>query len=311
MLVDAALLLLGGLMLYFGAEWLVRGAAGLAESMGVSPLVIGLTVVAWGTSAPELAVSIVSALGGKPEIAIGNVVGSNIANIGLILGVTAIIAPPRVDGSLVRRELPVLAAATLALPLLLTRSPLGRVGGALFVAAAALFTWATLRWSRGPVSADAPPRAAVPRRTGIRIAQVVGGLALLLAGGKVFVSGAVELALHVGMSERVVGLTIVAIGTSLPELAASLVAAMRGHSELAVGNVVGSNIFNILLILGLTSVLRPLGGDVSRMHVDLGFLLGLTVLGIWSMRCARSISRAEGALLIAGYAGFVTLLALS
>ncbi len=306
MLVHVGLLLLGGILLYFGAEWLVRGGAGLARAFGVSPLVVGLTVISYGTSAPELAVSMLSGLEGKPQIALGNVIGSNIANIGLILGLTALIAPPRVDSSLARRELPVLLLASALLPLILLHGVAGRLVALGFLAGAFGFTYATLRWAR-PASDSGDQEPDLPGKSN-RLALsglAVLGLAVLLVGGKVFVGGAVGLAHHFGMSERVIGLTVVAIGTSLPELAASLVAALRGHSELAIGNVIGSNIFNVLLILGATGLVAPLHGSLHDMRLDLGTMLALTVFCVWSLRRSRRVTRLEGALLTATYLSFL------
>lgn len=310
MLTDVGLLLLGGVLLYFGAEWLVRGAAGLARVFGISPLVVGLTVVSYGTSAPELAVSLVAALDGKSAIALGNVLGSNIANIGLILGLTALISPPRVDASLARRELPVLVLATAAVPVCLIGGVIQRFEGVLLTAGAIGFTLVTLRWSRGePTGQVEDEPAEKGSRLGLAAFAVVG-LVTLLIGGKVLVDGAVGLALAFGMTERVVGLTVVAIGTSLPELAASLVAALRGHSELAVGNVVGSNIFNVLLILGVTSTVSPIAGSLSESRVDLLVMGALTTLCVLSLRRQRRVSRTEGVLYTAGYVAFLTALAL-
>ena len=310
MLLNLGLLLLGGTLLYFGAEWLVRGGAGLARAFEVSPLVVGLTVISYGTSAPELAVSMLSGLDGKPQIALGNVIGSNIANIGLILGVTALIAPPRVDGSLARRELPVLLVASLALPLILVHGLAGHLVALGFVAGAIGFTYAALRWARPDAQPDDEPGGDQPATANRLVLSglAVLGLALLLGGGKVFVNGAIGLAHHFGMTERVIGLTVVAIGTSLPELAASLVAALRGHSELAIGNVIGSNIFNVLLILGATGLVAPLHGSLHAMRLDLGTMLALTVFCIWSLRRSRRVTRVEGALLTAGYCGFLVAL---
>ncbi|MCA9595613.1 MAG: calcium/sodium antiporter [Myxococcales bacterium] len=310
MLANVGLLVLGVVALYFGAEWLVRGAAGLARMLGVSPLVVGLTVVSYGTSAPELAVSTVAALDGKSDIALGNVVGSNIANIGLILGITALIAPPLVQGSLLRRELPVLLLATAAIPVFLMGGEIHRWEGILLVLGALLFTIATLKWS-GRASPESEELPDVPEAGGSKIGLALLsllGLGVLLVGGKVFVTGAVGMALQLGMSERVVGLTVVAVGTSLPELAASLVAAMRGHSEIAVGNVVGSNIFNVLLILGTASALRPITGDLSAMRLDLAVVGLLTVLCVISMRAQRRIPRWEGGVFLAIYVSFLALL---
>lgn len=323
MLYFVILLALGSVGLYLGAEWLVRGAAGLAALLGVRPLAIGLTVVAYGTSAPELVVSGLSAFEGKSALALGNVVGSNVANIGLILGATALIAPPLVKAGLMRRELPILLLATAAVPALLLDGAIGRLeGGALLVGAGA-FTWLTLRSVQEGARRSTPPPApndpAVPTVREDPHVEVLGraalagitlaGLAVLGGGGKLFVDGAVGLALAFGMSERVVGLTIVAIGTSLPELAASLVAALRGHSDIAVGNVLGSNIFNILLILGAAALVRPIGAELASVRVDLAAMCALTVLCAIAMRTARKIQRVEGALLLAGYAAFLAVLA--
>lgn len=306
-------LLLGGLLLYFGAEWLVRGAAGLARAFSVPALVVGLTVVAYGTSAPELVVSSVASLGGKGEIALGNVIGSNIANLGLILGITAVISPPRIAGSLIRREVPVMLAASLLLPLLLVDGQVSRLEAALFLAAAIGFTAWTLRAAkRGDAAAVAQEaEAEIPsgRHAKLKLGLLTMlGLALIVAGGEVFVRGASGVALELGMSERIVGLTIVAIGTSLPELATSLVAAYRGHSSLAVGNVVGSNIFNLLLILGVAGTVRPISGALATFGLDIAVMLGLTLLGVYSLRGARLMKRAEGTVLVAGYVGFLAVL---
>jgi cation:H+ antiporter len=309
---DFGLLALGAVALYFGAEWLVRGAAGLARAFGVSPLVVGLTVVSYGTSAPELAVSIVAAQGGKPDIALGNVVGSNIANIALILGITALIAPPQVEGRLIRRELPVLMLSALAVPAALLSGSIERHEGVLLTTAAVLFTLLTFRWARvGAVGAAQPSHDAVPwsRRSGLLLLSLVG-LAVLLVGGNVFVTGAVGLATAFGMSEKTVGLTVVAVGTSLPELAASLVAALRGHSELAVGNVVGSNIFNVLLILGVTSTIAPITGSLAAGRFDLSVMVCLTAFAVFVMRRQRVVTRWEGGLLTAIYVAFLAVLAL-
>jgi cation:H+ antiporter len=315
-LLDLLRLAAGVTFLYFGAEWLVRGAAGLARAYGVRPLVIGLTVVAYGTSAPELAVSGLAAFEGKSEIALGNVIGSNIANIGLILGLSALISPPGVDPTLIRREVPALLVATLLIPAFLWSGEIGRVEGGLLVLGAAAFTVLTLRAAakvpagefRGDVAAEVEQEAGQGSRPRLALIALVG-LAVLLAGGKVFVDGAVNLALAVGMSERLVGLTVVAIGTSLPELAASLMAATRGHSELAVGNVVGSNIFNALLILGGASLVRPISADVWTLRLDLAVMVAFGFGAALLLRGARRLRRAEGAVLVLAYLGFLAALA--
>jgi len=299
-------------LLYYGAGWLVQGASTLARSLGLTPMVIGLTVVAFGTSAPELVVSTLAAMTNKPAIALGNVVGSNIANIGLILGLTALIAPPIAEGSLVARELPVLLIATAAVPLVLIDGTIGRIDAAIFVMGGIAFTYATLRWTdREPKSLAEPDSANHKPETLGKWALtglVVAGLVVLFIGGKAFVEGAVGVATWLGVSDRFVGLTVVALGTSLPELAASLVAAMRGHSELAVGNVIGSNILNILLILGIAGLVHPIPGTLSESALDLT-LMGLLTLGCAvAVRCERRITRLEGTVLLAGYFAFIGLL---
>jgi cation:H+ antiporter len=318
---DLVLLLVGGVGLYFGAEWLVSGASRLALSLRIPQLVVGLTVVAYGTSAPEVIVSIQAATGGHGDVALGNVIGSNIANLGLILGLSVLIRPARVDGALRRRELPLLLASTLALPAILYDGLVQAWESCVLVLAAVAYTlWAVRSARSQPVLAEALTQTAVtaeaadlggaPAPSG-RARQVVValvGLAVLLIGGHIFVTAAATLARSWGMSERIVGLTIVAIGTSLPELATSLIAAGRGHSDIAVGNVVGSNIFNVLLCLGAAGLLGTVSGSPSNLAFDLGVLILMTAAGVVFMRTARTFRRWEGVALLAAYAGFLTYL---
>jgi cation:H+ antiporter len=255
-------------------------------------------------------VSTLAALAGKPAIALGNVIGSNIANIGLILGLTAVIAPPVAEGSLRTRELPVLLIATAAVPLVLLDGSIGRLDALGMLFGAVVFTYATLRWTEREPNSLADPDAGEPEQLGkLALTGLVAvGLVVLFVGGKAFVEGAVGVATWWGVDDRVVGLTVVALGTSLPELAASLVAAMRGHSELAVGNVVGSNILNILLIFGVTGLVRPIPGVLGDMALDMVLMGGLTLLCAIAIRRERRVSRFEGVLLLAGYLGFIGLL---
>lgn len=326
MALDIVRLLGGGVLLYFGAEWLVGGAAGLARAMRVSSLLIGLTVVAYGTSTPEVIVGIEAAVSGRGDIALGNVIGSNIANLGLILGACTLVRPAKVEGALVRREIPVLVVTALLVPLLLLGAAVHRWEGALLVVAAIGYTWIMVRGARGPAastdaaadaaiteqaaeSAGAPkePSSASKSRLG---AVALAGLVALMIGGHFFVEGAVGVAESLGMSERVVGLTIVAIGTSLPELATSIIAAWRGHSEIAVGNVVGSNVFNVLLCLGGASVAGEITVPGPRIWIDVGAMVALTLLGAFMMRTERTVTRIEGGVLLAAYAGFLAAVAL-
>jgi cation:H+ antiporter len=305
-ILDLLQLAAGAAMLYFGAEWLVKGAAGLALALRIPPVVVGATVVAYATSAPELTVSVAAALEGKSAITLGNVIGSNVANLGLILGLTALIAPPLVGPGLIRRELPVLLATTLLPVVLLRDGRITRVEGAVMLLGSVAFSlWMLRAQSQAPGTTSELPADDGKHSRGALAAIGLVGLALLVGGGKVFVDGAVAIARAAGMSERVVGLTIVAAGTSLPELAASVVAALRGHSDIAVGNVVGSNIFNVLLILGATAVVHPVEGSLRDMGADLVALFALTIMAIIALRTGRKIQRWEGAVLLGGYVAFL------
>lgn len=310
----------GGLLLYFGAEWFVGGASALALALRVRQILVGLTVVAYGTSAPEIIVGIQAASAGHGEVALGNVIGSNIANIGLILGIAALIRPARVDGALRRRELPVLVVSTAVMPLLLLDSVVSRweACGLLFVAAG--YTGWMIRAARSAASiatagvdaktaGEAADAAGAPKPVGTLRAALTAavGLAVLLVGGHLFVDGAVSVAHALGMSDRLVGLTIVAVGTSLPELVTSVIAARRGHSDLAVGNVVGSNIFNTFVCLGAAGLAGSLGAPLHTLGADLVALVVMTGLAAAFIRTERHISRLEGGVAVALYAMFTAI----
>ena len=314
-MIFAVLSIAAGLaLLYGGAEGLVRGSAGLALRLGLSPLVVGLTVVAFGTSSPELVVSLDAAVAGRGALALGNVIGSNISNYALILGVTALIRPLKAETQLIRVDIPLVIAASGVVGLFLLDGELGRIEGGLLVIGLAAYLVFTLRKAR---QAPAPERAALAEdvpapptgsawRDGLLAA---GGLALLVAGARLLVSGAVVVAEALGMSQAVIGLTVVAVGTSLPELATSIVAALGGKGDLAVGNVVGSNLFNLLGILGLAALVRPLAGTGISVF-DVGVMIGLAVLLLPLMRTGFALSRREGTLLLLAYAGYVAVLLL-
>lgn len=317
---DVIQLCVGIAILYWGAEWLIRGSATVARAFGVKALVIGLTVVAYGTSAPELAVSTEAALDHATPIALGNVIGSCAANISLILGLTALIAPPTIDGRIIRREVPVLLGSAIAVPVLLSDGVISRNEGLILIGCAMLFTILTLTVSsRSDVDDELAEKRTSAEDAGasyggrgrprgspvVAIVMSSAGLALLVLGSDLFVRGARSVAGDLGMSERMLGLTIVAIGTSLPELIASLVAATRGQSALAVGSVIGSNLLNVFLVLGVVAYLRPIRVG-ERMHVvDLIGLVAITLLGVLFMRGSRRVSRLEGAILVAAYAAFL------
>lgn len=316
--IDIVRLAIGVLVLYLGAIALVRGSATLAQAFGVRPLVIGLTVIAYGTSAPELAVSTKAAVDHAQSIALGNVIGSCAANISLILGITALIAPPIVERRIIRREIPILLASAVAIPLCLIDGRISRLEGVLLIACAVLFTIATLTFSaRADADGDGVPDAEagasrLPRDTGpprpaaraFALVLAALGLALIVAGSGVFLHGARGIAARAGMSERVIGMTVIAIGTALPELIASIAAALRHQSGLVVGSVIGSNLLNVFLVLGVVAYIRPIEATVHT--VDLVGLLAITLLGALVLRGSRRITRLEGVILIAAYAGFVT-----
>jgi cation:H+ antiporter len=316
MLTSSLLVALGLVALYFGAEWLVRGAARLAAALRVRPLFIGLTVVAFGTSAPEFVVTVVAAVQGKSAVALGNVVGSNIANVGLILGVTALIAPVSVSLKLVNRELPVLVVATLVFYALAWRLEIGRGTGILFVLSLIAFTWVALRWAQQEPSAVAEEYRAFEQEEGMLrrfklardAALILVGLVVLVGGGHALVVGAVELARRASISDAVIAVTLVAVGTSLPELATSLVAAVRKEADIVVGNLVGSNLFNILGALGLAAAARPLAVEAALLRFDFVAMLIFSVAMAVVLRTGQRVSRVEGGMLLVGYTGFVAAL---
>lgn len=308
--VDVTLLVLGVGVLYYGAEWLVRGSARLAASLGVSPIVVGLTVVSFGTSAPELVVCTVAAFGGNPDLAIGNVMGSNLANIGLILGLTSIVRPLEVHARVVWREMPLMLLVTAALYPLVWDGLLGRGDGViLLMALTAYLVFVFQSVEDEPVEIlgeyedfmKASTDGADMTVHASDVLWVILGSACLVLGGYCIVEGAVQVASALGISQVVIGLTVVAVGTSLPELATSLVAAVRKEADIAVGNVIGSNIFNIAAILGTTSVLAPIPIRSTILTGELPAVLLISLLLFPVLRSDWIISRLEGVLLLGAY----------
>jgi len=316
---DVVLLLAGLALLLGGGDLLVRGAAGIARGLGVSPLAIGLTVVAFGTSAPELAVNLIAALQGSAGLSFGNVVGSNIANLGLILGLTACVRPLDIQGSVILREIPLMILATVA-TLVMALDPalrgqtaaLDRTDGILLLLLFGLFLYAVvldvLRQRRDPLLKEAAelPVARSRRKILADALMVLGGLFGLAFGGDLLVGAATNIARTLGMSDAVIGLTIVAVGTSLPELATSALAARRKETDIAVGNLVGSNIFNLLFVLATTCTIAPLELPGSG-ALDLGAALGISLLLLpMAITGRRVLSRAEGAVLLALWVAFTS-----
>jgi cation:H+ antiporter len=308
MLNDALFMGVGVGLLTAGAVGLVRGGTALALRLGLPPLVVGLTVVAFGTSMPELVVSVRAALDGRGAIAVGNVVGSNICNIGLILGLSAIIRPLSVRAQVIRFDVPIVIGCSLLAGWLLRDGALGRPEAALLAAGIVSYTafsvWAARREPQAVVHLEfAEGLPAVRGRAWRDLVLLPVGLALLLLGARLFVDGAVSVAGGFGVSPAVVGLTIVATGTSLPELATSLVAAARGAGDIGVGNAVGSNVFNLLAVLGAAGLARPLS-DSGIASVDLLLMIGLVVVLLPVMRTGFTISRLEGLALVGVYVAY-------
>lgn len=308
-------------ILIAGAELLVRGASRLAVGFGISPLVVGLTVVAFGTSSPELAVSIGSALSGQADIALGNVVGSNIANVLLILGISALITPLVVTQKLVRREVPLMIGVSFLLLLLGLNGKIGRLEGLLLFAGVTAYTVFAIRQSRQETAAIQAEYAAEfgkaagqlsTRQVLVNIGFVIVGLALLLLGARWLVNGAVSIARALGLSELVIGLTVIAVGTSLPEVATSIIASIRGERDIAVGNVVGSNLFNILAVLGLSAIVAPDGIGVApaALRFDIPFMTAVAVACLPIFFTGYRIARWEGALFLGYYVAYTLYLIL-
>lgn len=310
MLVQAILFVAGLTLLYFGAEWLVRGSARIAVTFGVTPVVVGLTVVAFGTSAPELVVSALSAARGDSDVALGNIVGSNIVNIALILGLSATIYPLRVVSSLVRREMPIMVVAALAVPAVAWDGRVGRLDAAVLLVGFITYLWFAVRLGRAAPRVQTAEYREFEEVNKLQpagealwkdVLLVIAGVAALAFGAHLTVTAAVTFARAAGIPELLVGLTIVAVGTSLPELATTVMAAVRKESDIAVANVVGSNIFNVLLILGASAGVRPLGVDPSLMRFEIPASVALSLLLIPFAATGATIKRWEGAVLLLSY----------
>ncbi len=310
-----ALLMLGLLLLTLGAEALVRGAERLAVAVGLTPLIIGLTVVAYGTSAPELAVSVRASLAGQADLALGNVVGSNTFNVLFILGVSALIVPLTAHAQLVRLDVPIMIGTSVVTWLLALDGRISRGEGLLLLAGTAGYTTLLIVLGKrgavadsGPESSTSPP--AKPRTFIVAAAQIILGLGMLVLGAQWLVRAAIDVALWLGVSELVIGLTLVAAGTSLPEVATSIVAAVRGQRDIAIGNVVGSNIFNLLAVLGAAGVVGRQGVAVSpqMLRFDLPVMTAVAVVCLPIFFTGGRISRGEGMLLLTCYIAYVVFL---
>ena len=303
-------LLAGLVLLYYGAEALVRGSSSLALRLGLSPLVVGLTVVAFGTSTPELMVSLKAALAGQADISVGNVVGSYICNIGLILGICALVTPIATTSQIVRIDIPIMLAITAITIFLLAEGTIGLPEGifltTLLVAYIVFSIGLARRQPADSLGTEFGEEVKISKRgLAIDLLMVAGGLVLLVFGARFLVDGAVIIARTFGWTEALIGLTVVAVGTSLPELATSLVAAIKKEADIAVGNIVGSNIFNLLGILGITAIVHPLAATgIGR--IDYAVMAAFALV-LWPMAYHhKRITRVEGAILLAGYVAYVS-----
>jgi cation:H+ antiporter len=293
-------------LLFGGGEALVRGAVGLSRRFGVSELLIGLTIVGFGTSTPELLVSLDAALSGQSDIALGNVIGSNTANVLLIVGLSSLIAPIAAWDTSLRREALVMAGAAVVVTVIGLTGNVSAVAALVMLALLGLFIAAAFRASKR--ATGHPDHRDEPRSLAVLLAVTLAGLAALFGGAHLLVEGAVAIATTLGVSQAVIGLTIVAVGTSLPELATSLVAAVRRNSAVALGNIVGSNIFNIFGILGLTAALTPIPVSTTMQQFDIPVMLASSLLLLGILRFANRIPRLPGAAMLVGYGLYVATL---
>ncbi|RDH86733.1 MAG: calcium/sodium antiporter [endosymbiont of Escarpia spicata] len=317
MLIDSLAILVGLAILVWGADRFVIGAAALASNLGVSAMLIGLTIVGFGTSAPEILVSVVSSLDGNPGLAIGNALGSNIANIGLILGTTALIVPLTVHSSILKREYPLLLGVTGLSLLLMLDGELNQLDGAiLIVVLIAVLGWMIRIAKTGsptdPIADEFDAEIPHDMPTRRAIFWLILGLICLLVSSRMLVWGAVNIATTFGISDLVIGLTIVALGTSLPELAASIASALKGEEDLAIGNIIGSNLYNLLAVLSLPGLIAPGAFSEAALYRDQPMMIGLTLalfaMGYGFGKLKGQINRIEGFLLLLAFIGYQTLL---
>jgi len=309
-------LLAGFTLLVWGAERFVMGAASTARLLGVSPLLTGLTIVGFGTSAPEILVSLMASLNHNPGLAVGNAIGSNITNIALILGITSILVPLSVHSGTMRRELPILLGTTAVAWLLLSDGRLDFADG-LILLGGLVFMLAWVIWlglhsrDKDPMAAEYEAEIPTNMPLGRSLFWLLFGIVILVASSRLLVWGAVGIAEAYGVSDLVIGLTIVALGTSLPELAASVASALKNEPDIAIGNIIGSNMFNLLAVLGIPGIIQPAAVDAAVLSRDMPVMVGLTVALLvmaWGFRGEGRINRFEGAVLLACYLGYQSLL---
>ena len=309
MTLQFTLLIVGLVILSVGADVFVRGATNIADSLGIPPLLIGLTVVAFGTSAPELCVSMLAAFQGTSDIAVGNVLGSNIFNILMIIGISALMTPMKVDSSIIKREMPIMLVVMAFFAFFASSGTISRVEGISF--AIGIFTYVFATYLNGRKDKITPEDLDIEKRpTWQNILILVLGLAGLVGGSHLIVESATVIARQFGVSEVVIGITLIAIGTSLPELATTVAAAMKGKPELAIGNAIGSNVFNVLCVLGFTSVVLPLEVNPQVLAVDIWVMLVACIIPLFLMMIGKRVSRVDGVIMVGMYVSYMIYLVL-
>ena len=310
-MIDILFFLAGLLILYFGADWLVKGASRLAITLNVQPVIVGLTVVAFGTSLPEFVVSFIGAMRELPDIALGNIVGSNIVNIGFIIGLSAIIFPLSVYMKLLKFEVPFMIFAAFLLFIFSINGTVSRMDSILFAVIFSGYIAYTIRAAKKETPDVAGEyREFLRVRDSIKkdIVLIIAGLAVLIAGAEILLISAVSIARAMGISELIIGMTIVAVGTSLPELATSAVAAFKREADISIGNIVGSNIFNILFILGVTGIIRPVSVHPEAWRLHMPVMIFFSLLLFIFMKTGNVISRAEGAVMVLLYISYIMII---
>jgi cation:H+ antiporter len=325
MILQYVLLVVGFVMLYYGAEWLVKGSASLARSLGITPIVIGLTVVAFGTSAPELVVSVIASIQNKSMIAVGNVVGSNICNIALVLGMASFLMPITADRSVVRRDIPLMLIISVYLLLISLNSQISRIEGVTLFSGVILYTiynyyLSAKEFKLAQVGGGVVESKAAAELDDIgfiesrakQIILIVAGIACVVIGAQTLIDAAIIVMKKFGVDEKFIGLTIVAFGTSLPELATSVVAAMRKQMDISIGNLIGSNVFNILSVIGAASIIRPIpipGGFIeSGLIIDYSVMMLVSALPLIMMWKDSTVTRKDGVILLSCYIGYLSYL---
>ena len=307
MFIDLVLIFLSLFLLYYGGDFLVTGSLRLAQVLRVSPFIIGATVMGFGTSTPELAVSVIASLQGSEDLALGNIIGSNIANIGLVLGLTALIIPLTIDKQRFLDESPSLLIASLIIVTFSWNNYLSRIEGFIMVSLLIVYLWRALRSKEiTGASLEDINLFSKYKRTSFQIGLVTIGIAMLVIGANCMVEGATNIARNLGVSEWLIGISIVALGTSLPELTSSIIAAKKGHGEMAIGNVFGSNIFNILMVIGTVSLIKPLTID-EEIYIDLIYAAILTCLLLILIRMGYVIRKRDGIILTILYGSYLGL----